>query len=96
MSASIGQPIEYSTRRSAAWFWLVSQSMSSWENPAPSMVTSSLLRHRAGTWAIDCLRTAIRSVAVFALALPARSMSAASSPVLEIQQPNGWCPKPWR
>ncbi len=61
--SSTGQPMVYSTRRprlpcSGAVFKEVRWSMTSWEAPAPSMLTSRSVRHPAGIWANDAVNTA--------------------------------------
>jgi len=54
--------------------------MTSWEAPAPSIVTSTSLRHTAGICPIAASMTATWSAAVNAPALPGRSITARLSP----------------
>jgi len=85
--SSTGQPIEYSIRRprrpcAAAVFNAVRWLMTSWEAPAPSIVTSTSVRHAAGIWAIAASSTRMWSDAVNEPALPGRSITARLSPTL--------------
>jgi hypothetical protein len=84
----------YSTRRprfpcAAAVFHDVRQSMTSWEAPAPSMVTSTSVRHSAGIWANAAVKSAMWSAAVNDPALPGRSITANASPMLVHHAVNG-------
>ncbi len=97
--SSTGQPIEYSIRRprlpcAAALFNAVRWLITSWEAPAPSIVTSTSVRHAAGIWAIAASSTTMWSDAVKEPALPGRSITARLSPTLLHHAVSGWNPKP--
>ena len=68
--------------------------MTSWEAPAPSMVTSTSVRHPGGIWASAAPRTSRWSEPVNEPALPGRSITARLSPTLVHHAVIGWNPKP--
>ncbi|SRR6266566_2170353 len=68
-------------------------SMSAWDDPAPSTVTSRLFRYGCGICRMASVRTAMWSAAVFDPALPRRSAMVRFSPVLSHHVVSGWWPK---